>query len=211
MNSPHHEGLAPRQPVTIVRLENLDEAVALSTALADAGVRAVEFTLTNHRALAAVEQVRESLGDSMLVGAGTVLDAESARAAILAGAQFLVTPVLRLDVIECGRRYGVPVMCGAFTPTEIQAAWEHGAEFVKVFPARSLGPAYIRDVLAPLPGMRLVPTGGVGLDNCAAYLDAGAYTVAAGSSILDEGAISRGDWAGVANLARRFVEACAVT
>lgn len=201
--------LQPRKPVAIVRLDDLAQAVNFSHALVEGGVSTVEFTLTNRRALAAIEQVREELGSHALVGAGTVLDAESARAALLSGAEFLVTPTFQPDVIACGRRYNVPVMCGAFTPTEILAAWQSGAEFVKVFPARSVGPAYIKDVLAPLPGLRLIPTGGVNLDNCAAFLDAGAYTVAVGSSLVDEGMTAKGDWRALTELAERYVRACA--
>jgi 2-dehydro-3-deoxyphosphogluconate aldolase/(4S)-4-hydroxy-2-oxoglutarate aldolase len=144
----------------------------------------------------------------VLVGAGTVLDAESAQASIDAGAQFLVTPAFLPEVIEVGRSRGIPVMAGAFTPTEILAAWRAGADFVKVFPAGGLGPTYIKDVLAPLPGVVLVPTGGVNLDNCAAFLDAGAYTVAIGGSLVSKKIAQQKDWAALTALARQYVEAC---
>ena len=200
--------IAPRQPIAIVRLEDLTESVKISRALLQGGIRTLEFTLTNRHALAVIEQVRAELQGEVLVGAGTVLDAESARASILSGAEFLVTPTYQPDVIACGRRYGVPVACGAFTPTEILAAWQSGADLVKVFPAGPLGPAYIKDVRAPLPDIRLVPTGGVNLDNCAAFLRAGAYTVAMGSSLVDKDMIRQKDWRSLATLARRYVEAC---
>ncbi len=201
-------GVEARRPVAIVRLDDLSEAVSLSRALLEGGIRTLEFTLTNRRALTAVEEVRGALGDRAMVGVGTVLDAESARASILSGAEFLVTPTLQRDVIECGRRYDVPVMCGALTPTEILAAWQAGADFVKVFPARAVGPSYIRDVLGPLPYVRMIPTGGVGLDNCRAFLDAGAYTVAAGGSLVDRGVVANRDWSAITDLASRYVTAC---
>lgn len=201
--------IEPRQPIAIVRMDDLSQAVELSRALVAGGISALEFTLTNPDALAAIRRVRADLGDAARVGAGTVLTAENAHAAIDAGAQFLVTPTLELDVIATGRTAGAPVVCGALTPTEILAAWRHGAELIKVFPARAFGPAYIKDVLAPLPQLRLVPTGGVDLGNCAAFLSAGAFTVALGSNLVDAQLIKRHDWMGLTALARRYVEACA--
>jgi 2-dehydro-3-deoxyphosphogluconate aldolase/(4S)-4-hydroxy-2-oxoglutarate aldolase len=203
--------LASRNPIAIVRLDDLSEAVHLAQAFQRGGLTALEFTLTNMEALRAVEQVRAALGDQVTVGTGTVLDAEHARASIDAGAQFLVTPVLRRDVIEVGRERDVPVACGAFTPTEIWDAWQAGASMVKVFPIRSLGPNYLKDVLAPLPELKLVPTGGVNLENCAAYLNAGAYTVAIGSNLVDPKIIRAKDWDALADLARQYVEACRAT
>lgn len=198
------------EPVAIVRLDDLAEAVAIGQALVEGGIRALEFTLTNSDALKAVGEVRGHLEEAnALVGAGTVLDGKSAGEAISAGAQFLVTPVYRRDVIERGLEGGVPVVSGAMSPTEIFAAWQDGADLVKVFPARSLGPSYVKDLLGPLPQLRLVPTGGVNLDNCAAFIEAGAYTVALGSSLVDEDVISRGDWRALSALAQRYVEACA--
>lgn len=202
-------GLRPGEPVAIVRLDDLAEAAAIGEALVEGGIRALEFTLTNPDALKAVGEVRARLEDRALVGAGTVLDGESAGEAISAGAQFVVTPIYQRDVIERGRESGVPVICGAMSPTEVFAAWQDGADLVKVFPARSLGPAYIKDLLGPLPQLKLVPTGGVELDNCAAFIEAGAYTVALGSSLIDEAMISRGDWGAMSALAQRYVEACA--
>jgi 2-dehydro-3-deoxyphosphogluconate aldolase/(4S)-4-hydroxy-2-oxoglutarate aldolase len=201
--------LLPREPIAIVRLDDLSSAVDLARALVAGGIRALEFTLTNAKAPAAIGRVRAELGGSALVGAGTVLDTQGAQTSILAGAQFLVTPTYQPEVIECGLQDGVPVVSGALTPTEILRAWESGATLVKVFPARTFGPAYIKDVLAPLPDLRLVPTGGVSPDNCAAFLDAGAYTVAVGSSLVDEDMITRGDWDALSHLASEYVRACA--
>lgn len=209
MNRQNEKLPEPGAPVAIVRLDDLSEAVNIGRTLADGGVKAIEFTMTNERALEAVGEVRERLRDEALVGAGTVLDGESAGEAARAGAQFLVTPVYRQEVIEAGRENGVPVVCGAFSPTEILDASQGGADLVKVFPARGLGPAYIKDLLAPLPDLRLVPTGGVNLENCAAFIEAGAYTVAVGSSLVDEAMISRGDWRGLSKLAERYAKTCA--
>lgn len=203
--------LLPRQPIVIVRLPDLKHAVPLSRALVAGGIRAIEFTLTNRTAVAAIEQVREALQEEVLIGAGTVLEVEDARRSILAGAQFLVTPTYLPAVIACGREHGLPVVCGAFTPTEILVAWQSGATLVKVFPAGRLGPAYIKDIRGPLPDIPLVPTGGVDLHNCAAFLDAGAYTVAVGSSLVDQQHVDGGDWQGMSARARRFVETCAPT
>ncbi len=209
MTELRERALRPGEPVAIVRLDDLAEAVAIGEALVEGGIRALEFTLTNPDALKAVGEVRARLEDRALVGAGTVLDGESAGEAISAGAQFIVTPIHQRDVIERGREGGVPVISGAMSPTEVFAAWQDGADLVKVFPARSLGPAYIKDLLGPLPQLKLVPTGGVNIDNCAAFIEAGAYTVALGSSLVDKAVISRGDWEALSALARQYVEACA--
>jgi 2-dehydro-3-deoxyphosphogluconate aldolase/(4S)-4-hydroxy-2-oxoglutarate aldolase len=200
--------LKAREPIAIVRLDDLSEATSIGEALLAGGIGTFEFALTNERAIEAVGEVVDRLGEEALVGAGTVLDAQSADAAIGAGAQFLVTPVYVRDVIDAGREAGVPVVCGAFSPTEIFAARRAGADLVKVFPARNLGPAFFGDVLAPLPDLKLVPTGGVGLENCAEFIRAGAYTVAVGGSLVDGRLIRDRDWKGLSEKARRFVEAC---
>jgi 2-dehydro-3-deoxyphosphogluconate aldolase/(4S)-4-hydroxy-2-oxoglutarate aldolase len=150
--------------VAIVRLDDLSGAVGLAEALGRGGVRVVEFTFTNPLAGQAIERVNAAAGKDTLVGAGSVLDAETARTAILAGARFVVTPVVSLPVIACCNRYGVPTVIGAFTPTEILTAWEAGATFVKVFPASAGGPRYLKDVRGPLPQVKLIPTGGVGVE-----------------------------------------------
>jgi 2-dehydro-3-deoxyphosphogluconate aldolase/(4S)-4-hydroxy-2-oxoglutarate aldolase len=200
--------LKAREPIAIVRLDDLSEAASIGEALVEGGITALEFTLTNERAIEAIGEVVDRLGDEALIGAGTVLDAESAGAAIGAGAQFLVTPVYRQEVIDRGRERRVPVVCGAFSPTEILDAHEGGAALVKVFPAGALGPGYIKDVLAPLPRVRLVPTGGVNLENCSAFLEAGAYTVAVGSSLVGADVVARRDWPALSRLAAQYAEAC---
>jgi 2-dehydro-3-deoxyphosphogluconate aldolase/(4S)-4-hydroxy-2-oxoglutarate aldolase len=190
-------------------LSDLTHALPLTRALVEGGIRSIEFTLTNRDSLEAIKQVRASLQEDVVVGAGTVLTAEDARDSIQAGAQFLVTPAFLPVVIGTGREHTVPVVSGAFTPTEILAAWQSGADLVKVFPAGRVGPSYIKDVLGPLPDIPLVPTGGVDLHNCGAFLKAGAYTVAVGSSLVREQLVARQDWPGLRALAHQFVRACA--
>jgi 2-dehydro-3-deoxyphosphogluconate aldolase/(4S)-4-hydroxy-2-oxoglutarate aldolase len=136
------------------------------------------------------------------------LDSAQARASLDAGAQFLVTPVLAFDVLAVGKERNVPVVSGAYTPTEIWTAWQAGATLVKVFPSSGLGPTYFKDVLAPLPELLLVPTGGVNLDTCGAYLAAGAYTVAVGSNLVSKARVAAKDWAGLTESARQYVAAC---
>ncbi len=200
--------IQPRQPIAIVRLDDLEQAVEISRALLAGGITAQEFTMTNPDALEALVEVQRELPGELLVGAGTVLDADMAQSALAAGAEFLVTPAFLPDVIMVGRRAGVPVVSGAFTPTEILGAWRAGADLVKVFPAGGVGPAYIKDILGPLPTIPLVPTGGVNLKNCAAFLAAGAYTVAIGSSLVGKELVRQQDWQALTELARQYVRAC---
>jgi 2-dehydro-3-deoxyphosphogluconate aldolase / (4S)-4-hydroxy-2-oxoglutarate aldolase len=202
--------IEPGRPVAIVRLDDLAGAVRIARALLEGGINTLEFTLTNAQAADAIGEVKRAMPGQVIVGAGTVLDAASARACVEVGAEFLVTPAFLPEVIEVGRDLDVTVMCGALTPTEILSAWRAGADFVKVFPAGRLGPGYIKDVLAPLPDLRLVPTGGINLDNCAQFLAAGAYTVAIGSSLVSQEIVAREDWAGLAELAGRYVERCVI-
>ena len=200
--------LQPRKPIAIIRLDNLEEALQISRALLEGGITELEFTLTNSRANQAISEVRRAFGDELIVGVGTVLDAQMANDSIDAGAQFLVTPALLPDVIDAGRNRGIPVACGAFTPTEILTAWRAGADLVKVFPAGQLGPSYIKDILAPLPDLLLVPTGGVNLDTCTKFLAAGAYTVAVGSQLVGKELVRKKDWTALTALASQYVQAC---
>ena len=200
--------IEPRKPIAVIRLTNLEQAISISQALLAGGITTQEFALTNPKALEAISQVRQQLSGEVLVGAGTVLDAESALACIQAGAQFLVTPTFLPEVIAAGHSQDIKVLCGAFTPTEIFNAWEAGTDLVKVFPAGQLGPGYIKDILGPLPDIPLVPTGGVNLSNCAAFFAAGAYTVAIGSSLVNNEIAQKKDWASLTELARRYVQAC---
>lgn len=190
--------------IAVVRLDNLQEVVPLARALVAGGVETLEFTYTNRGAGAAIEAVRAALGDAVRVGAGSVLDEQTARTAILAGAQFIVTPTLHPATIATCRRYAVPIVCGGLTPTELLAAWEAGADFVKVFPASLGGPAYLKDVLAPLPQLKLIPTGGVSLDNAAAFLGAGAVALAVGGELVRRELVARRAWDELTARARQF-------
>jgi len=178
--------------------------VNVCRALAEGGVDVAEITMTSPGALEAIGEVRRSLGDGCHIGVGSVLDAETARAAILAGARYVVTPVLSLPVIEMAHRYGLPVVCGALTPTEILSAWQAGADLVKVFPANHFGPRYFKDLLAPMPQLRLTPTGGVNLETAEAWLEAGAACLGVGSALVDKTMVSEGDWAGLRGRAEAF-------
>jgi 2-dehydro-3-deoxyphosphogluconate aldolase/(4S)-4-hydroxy-2-oxoglutarate aldolase len=192
--------------IAVIRLDDLGPAVELAEALLEGGVRVMEFTYTNREAGKAIERVRQELGAHCHVGAGTVLDAETARQAMLAGAEFIVTPTLRLETIEICRRYGVTSLIGAFTPTEILTAWEHGADYIKVNPASLAGPAYFKDVLAPLPQVKLIPSGGVTLETGPEFIRAGAVALAVGGNLIDKHAVQRRDWAAITARARAFID-----
>lgn len=187
--------------VAVVRLDDLSKAVDLTRALTAGGVTSVEFTFTNPKAAQVINTVRDAIGDDAFVGAGTVLDAETARIAILAGAQYIVTPSFRPETIQMCRRYSVPSLIGAFTPTEILTAWETGADFIKVHPASLGGPKYFKDVLAPFPHVKLIPSGGVTLDNAADFIKAGAVAVALGSALVDPKAIEASNWKAISDRA----------
>src|ERR671938_512727 len=171
--------------VAVVRSSDSQQLVEAARALADGGVTVVEITLSVPSALDVVRQVRQALGDAVVLGAGTVLDPETARVALLAGAEYIVAPTVNPDVIRLCRRYDKLVMPGAFTPTEILAAWEAGADVVKVFPADVLGPTFFRALRGPLPQVRLMPTGGVDLTTAAEYLRAGAVCLGVGGQLVD--------------------------
>ena len=180
-------------------------------ALADGGVSVVEITMTVPDALDVLRQVRQALGDRLLLGAGTILDAETARAALLAGAEYLVAPTVNLDVIRLCQRYDKLVMPGAFTPTEILSAWEAGADIVKVFPADVVGPAFFKAMRGPLPQMRLMPTGGVDLNTAAEFLKAGACCLGIGSQLVEPRAVAEGNFDRIRDLARQYVAIVAAT
>jgi 2-dehydro-3-deoxyphosphogluconate aldolase/(4S)-4-hydroxy-2-oxoglutarate aldolase len=180
------ERIAEERVIAIVRLEDLSEARRISEALLEGGVSVVEFTLTNPDALSVMGKVREEV-EGLLIGAGTVLDEQAAYASIMAGASFLVTPVVAPGVVKQGLRYGVPVICGGMTPTELFHAHSLGCEMVKVFPAGTLGPGFLKDLRGPLPQLGLIPTGGIQVSNVAAFLGAGALAVGVGSALVSAG------------------------
>ncbi len=192
--------------VAVVRNPDGSQLVEVCRALADGGVTVVEITMTVPDALDVVRAVRRGLGDRVLLGAGTILDAETGRAALLAGAEYLVAPTLNLDVIRLCRRYDKLVMPGCFTPTEILTAWEAGADIVKVFPADVLGPAFFKAMRGPLPQVRLMPTGGVDVDTAAEFLRAGACCLGIGSQLVEPKAVAQRDFGRISDLARRYVE-----
>ena len=192
--------------VAVLRLEDPDKLCAVVDALAAGGVRVFEVTMTVPRAIELIGQLAASGRDDLLLGAGTVVDAETARRAIDAGARFVVGPVFRRDVIAACHERGVPAMPGCFTPTEILDAWDAGADIVKVFPSTVLGPAFITDVRAPLPQVKLMPTGGVSIENAADWLRAGAVAVGIGSALVDAASVRAGYFAEITRRAERLVE-----
>ena len=194
--------------IAILRGVDPDVAVDVADAVVDGGVTAVEVTADTPGVAATIETLADRF-DDVLVGAGTVLDAETARAVQLAGAEFLVTPTVDAGVIETANRYGTPVATGAFTPTEAVRASEAGADFVKVFPAETGGPDHVAALGGPLPQVPLVPTGGVGPANAGAYVEAGAVAVGVGGAIVDADAVANGEYETIAENARKTVAAVA--
>lgn len=171
--------------VAIIRGADPKDVLSIVKALHEGGIRAVEIALNSPGALDSIKEVTSEMGTDMMVGAGTVLDPESARAALLAGARFILSPTLNLETIKMTKRYGAVSIPGAYTPTEILQAFEAGADIIKVFPASALGPGYFKDVHGPLSQIPLLPTGGVNLDNVRAYIEAGASGVAVASALVN--------------------------
>jgi 2-dehydro-3-deoxyphosphogluconate aldolase / (4S)-4-hydroxy-2-oxoglutarate aldolase len=192
--------------VPIVRTSSADAAVRAVQAVIDGGINVIEVTMTVPGALKVLEQVA-SKTPNVILGAGTVLDSETARACILSGAHFLVTPALKLETLEMARRYSRPIMPGALTPTEVLTAWEHGADAVKIFPCSAVGGAkYIKALKAPLPQIEMVPTGGVNLETAADFLKAGASALGVGGELVDEKTIKEGRFDIFTERARKFVD-----
>ena len=193
--------------VAVIRLEDPGVVREVCDALAAGGVRALEVTMTVPNAVSLIQQLSASLSGDFAVGAGTVLDPETARQVIEAGARFVVGPVFKPAIIEMGHRHHVPVMPGCFSPTEILAAWDAGADIVKVFPATALGPGFFKDVRAPLPQLRLMPTGGVTRDNAGEWIKAGAVAIGVGTALVDKAAVKARRFDAIASNARHFVTA----
>jgi 2-dehydro-3-deoxyphosphogluconate aldolase/(4S)-4-hydroxy-2-oxoglutarate aldolase len=190
--------------VAVVRSPDSQQLVEVVRALADGGVTTVEITMTVPNALDVLRAVRQALGERLLLGAGTILDPETARAALLAGAEYLVAPTVNLDVIKLCQRYDKLVMPGAFTPTEILTAWEAGADIVKVFPADVVGPAFFKALRGPLPQIRLMPTGGVDLTTARDFLAAGACCLGVGSQMVEPKAVAERNFERIRDLARQY-------
>jgi 2-dehydro-3-deoxyphosphogluconate aldolase/(4S)-4-hydroxy-2-oxoglutarate aldolase len=192
--------------VPVVRAESADEALKIVDAVLAGGVNILEITMTVPGAIGVMETVAKRFGDKVLLGAGTVLDAETARAALLAGAEFVVSPGTNLDVIHLCRRYSKPVLPGALTPTEVVNAWQAGADVVKVFPCDAVGgPKYIKALKGPLPQVEMVPTGGVSLTTTVDFIKAGAVAVCVGGELIDKAAVKAGKFEVLTENARKFV------
>jgi 2-dehydro-3-deoxyphosphogluconate aldolase/(4S)-4-hydroxy-2-oxoglutarate aldolase len=192
--------------VPVIRARSAGVLIDLAKALMAGDVPIAEVTLTVPGAIDGIRRLVQTFGETLLVGVGSVTRAAQADEAVAAGAQFIVTPILVPEVIEAARRHGKVVIPGAFTPTEIFQAHTLGADVVKVFPASVGGPAYFKAILAPMPFLRLMPTGGVDLSTAAAFIKAGAVTLGAGAALVDAVAVQKGDWATITDLARRFRE-----
>jgi 2-dehydro-3-deoxyphosphogluconate aldolase/(4S)-4-hydroxy-2-oxoglutarate aldolase len=190
--------------VAVVRAESGESLVKVVRALAEGGVTAAEITFTVPDAIDVIRQVRKEVGDEVVLGAGTVLDTETARVALLAGAEYIVSPTVNVEVIRLCRRYDKAIMPGAFTPTEVLTAWEAGADIVKIFPADVGGPAYLKALRGPLPQVRVMPTGGVDLDTAENFLKAGACCLGVGGSLVEPKAVASGDFARIRDLAGQY-------
>lgn len=191
--------------VPVIRARSREQALQAAAALVAGGIGALEITFTVPGALRCLEAVADRYGDEVLLGAGTVLDAESCRAALLAGAGFIVSPALAPETIRMTRRYGAVSIPGALTPTEVLTAWEAGADFVKVFPCDAMGGAkYLKALRAPLPQVALIPTGGVTLATARAFLEAGAAALGVGSDLVNPNDLDQGRWEALTAKARQF-------
>jgi 2-dehydro-3-deoxyphosphogluconate aldolase/(4S)-4-hydroxy-2-oxoglutarate aldolase len=202
-------GLLTPGVVAIIRADNSEQLIHASRALINGGVSGIEITMTTPNALQVIADVRREFGDKVLAGVGSVLDAKTAQAAIEAGAEYVVTPVLKPDVIAFCNRIDKPIFSGSYTPTEAQTAYELGADFIKIFPADGLGPKYIQAIRGPLPHLNIVPTGGVDVHTAGDFIRAGCVAVAAGSSLVSKDILKNQDWAKLTDLAAQFIAAVA--
>ena len=192
--------------VAIVRTESSEGLMKIVEAIEKGGIKAIEVTMTTPGALEIIKAAAVQFRGEVVIGVGTVLDAETARAAILAGAEFVVSPITDEGVIKVAKRYSKVVMPGAFTATEVVRAWEMGADLVKIFPTSSVGPKYISDLKGPLPHIRMIPTGGVSLETAADFLKAGAAALAVGGNLVSKKAVAAGRYDDITETARKFVE-----
>lgn len=192
--------------VAVIRAPSKESLVPITEALLAGGIPSIEVTMSTPKAIAGIEMLADRFGDTAIIGVGTVLDAATARDAIAAGARFVVSPVTDPETIATAVRYGVVSIPGAFTPTEILRAWTLGGDIIKVFPSTALGPQYFKDILAPMPQLKLTPTGGVDLKNAGDWIKAGAVCVGVGSALLPKEAVKAGQWEQVSEVARGFVQ-----
>ena len=193
--------------IAVVRAQKAEQVPPLCEALLAGGVLAIEITMTTPNALAAIRDARARFGERALIGVGTVLDGKTCQAAIDAGAEFVVTPICRIELVKLAQAADRPIMLGAYTPTEAQLAHEAGADFVKIFPADTLGPGFIRSLRAPLPHLKIVPTGGVDVGNVADFLKAGCAALGVGSSLVSTKILADADWPELTRRAKEFVKA----
>ncbi len=192
--------------IAVIRMSDAEKLTRVVEAIKRGGVRAIEITMTTPSALQIIAEMAKRKTAETLIGAGTVLDAATAEAVIRAGAEFVVSPITNFEMIAACKRNGTFVAPGALSPTEILAAWEHGADVVKVFPATSVGPRYFQDLKGPLPQVRLMPTGGVSIENAREFIQGGACCVAIGTALLDKKAIAAEDWDALTEKAKALVE-----
>ena len=198
--------LADTGVVAVLRGVEADQLIEITEALREGGVTAVEITADTPDVAGKLGEVTGSFGDEVVVGTGTVLDSETARTTLMAGAEFVVSPSLHEDVIETCNRYGAVTAPGVMTPTEAIRGYEAGADFVKVFPAKTVGPAHLGAMKGPLGQIPMMPTGGVGPDNAGDYVEAGAFAVGAGGALVDYDAAERGDYESITETARELVQ-----
>jgi 2-dehydro-3-deoxyphosphogluconate aldolase/(4S)-4-hydroxy-2-oxoglutarate aldolase len=203
------QGLLTPGVVAIIRADNSEQLIDACSALIKGGVSGIELTMTTPNAMKVLADVRREFGDKVLVGMGTVLDAKTAQTAIEAGAEFIITPVLKPEVIAYCNRAGKLIFSGSYSPTEAQTAYELGADFIKIFPADGLGPKYIQAIRGPLPHLKIVPTGGVDVNTAGSFIKAGCVAVAAGSSLVSKEILQKKDWAKLTDLASQFIAAVA--
>jgi 2-dehydro-3-deoxyphosphogluconate aldolase/(4S)-4-hydroxy-2-oxoglutarate aldolase len=193
--------------VAVIRAKSKDQLVGLTEALLAGGVPSIEVTMSTPKAIEGIEMLADRFGDQAIIGVGTVIDPATASDAIRAGAQFVVSPITEPDVIATTIRHGRVMIPGAFTPTEIVRAWTLGGDVIKVFPSTALGPSYFKDILAPLPQLKLTPTGGVDIKNVGDWIKAGAVCVGVGSALVTKDALAKNDWASITTSAKAFTEA----
>lgn len=193
--------------IAVVRAQKVEQVIPLSEALIAGGVIAIEITMTTPNAIEAIRDARKKVGERAVIGVGTVLTENVCRDAIEAGAEFVVTPICRTEFVAVAHAANRPIMLGAYTPTEAQTAHEAGADFIKIFPADTLGPGYIKALRAPLPHLKIVPTGGVDVHNVGDFFKAGCAAVGVGGSMVTAKMLQEGDWAGLTKVAGEFVEA----
>jgi 2-dehydro-3-deoxyphosphogluconate aldolase/(4S)-4-hydroxy-2-oxoglutarate aldolase len=192
--------------IAIMRAQSSDQLIAAADAIKLGGVRAIEVTMTTPGALDVIAEAKKRYGSDVIFGAGTVLDPETGRAAILAGADFVVSPTLNLGLVQLCNRYSIPVAPGCYSPTEVLTGWEAGADFIKLFPASVGGPSLVKAILAPLPQVRIIPVGGVNLDTAADFIRNGAAALGVGSSLVNQKLLDDGNLDGLTRRAAAYIE-----